>query len=227
MLPEVFAVVREAGKRTLGMRHFDVQIMGGQVLYEGHIAEMKTGEGKTLVATLAGVCARARRPRRSRRHRQRLPGTPRRGVDGRRSISSWADRRHHSARARLGRSAAQPYNCDITYVTNNEVGFDYLRDNMAWQVRRHGAARAVLRARRRSRLDPDRRSAHAADHQRSVARIDRTVREIRANHSALEKRRGLYGRRKGACRSDHRSRASPKSRRCSAFRISTISATSS
>src|SRR5580698_6393474 len=52
MLPETFAVVREAGKRTLGMRHFDVQIMGGQVLFEGRIAEMKTGEGKTLVATL-------------------------------------------------------------------------------------------------------------------------------------------------------------------------------
>ncbi len=58
MLPEVFAVVREAGKRTVGMRHFDVQIMGGQVLYEGRIAEMKTGEGKTLVATLP-VYARA------------------------------------------------------------------------------------------------------------------------------------------------------------------------
>ncbi|MGA9420191.1 MAG: accessory Sec system translocase SecA2, partial [Candidatus Cybelea sp.] len=58
MLPEVFAVVREAGTRTIGMRHFDVQIMGGQVLYEGRIAEMKTGEGKTLVATLP-VYARA------------------------------------------------------------------------------------------------------------------------------------------------------------------------
>src|SRR5438270_5600612 len=58
MLPEVFAVVREAGKRTLGMRHFDVQIMGGQVLFEGRISEMKTGEGKTLVATLP-VYARA------------------------------------------------------------------------------------------------------------------------------------------------------------------------
>ncbi|MGA8384530.1 MAG: accessory Sec system translocase SecA2, partial [Candidatus Cybelea sp.] len=58
MLPEIFAVVREAGKRTLGMRHFDVQIMGGQVLFEGRIAEMKTGEGKTLVATLP-VYARA------------------------------------------------------------------------------------------------------------------------------------------------------------------------
>ena len=58
MLPEVFAVVREASKRTLGMRHFDVQIMGGQVLFEGRIAEMKTGEGKTLVATLP-IYARA------------------------------------------------------------------------------------------------------------------------------------------------------------------------
>jgi preprotein translocase subunit SecA len=133
MLPEVFAVVREAGKRTLGMRHFDVQIMGGQVLYEGRIAEMKTGEGKTLVATLP-VYARA------------LEG---RGVHVvtvndylARRDAEWMGPIYEFLGLTLGiiqhgldsaqRRAA--YNCDVTYVTNNEVGFDYLRDNMAWQV---------------------------------------------------------------------------------------------
>src|ERR1700735_4977907 len=133
MLAETFAVVREAGKRTLGMRHFDVQIMGGQVLYEGRIAEMKTGEGKTLVATLP-VYARA------------LEG---RGVTVvtvndylARRDAEWMGPLYESLGLTVGviqhgldsaqRRAA--YNCDVTYVTNNEVGFDYLRDNMAWQV---------------------------------------------------------------------------------------------
>ena len=133
MLPEVFAVVREAGKRTLGMRHFDVQIMGGQVLYEGRIAEMKTGEGKTLVATLP-VYARA---------------LERRGVHVvtvndylARRDAEWMGPLYEFLGLTVGviqhgldsaeRRAA--YNCDVTYVTNNEVGFDYLRDNMAWQV---------------------------------------------------------------------------------------------
>ena len=133
LLPQVFAVVREAGKRTLGMRHFDVQIMGGQVLYEGRIAEMKTGEGKTLVATLP-VYARA------------LEG---RGVTVvtvndylARRDAEWMGPLYEFLGLSVGiiqhgldsaeRRAA--YNCDVTYVTNNEVGFDYLRDNMAWQV---------------------------------------------------------------------------------------------
>jgi preprotein translocase subunit SecA len=133
LLPEVFAVVREAGKRALGMRHFDVQIMGGQVLYEGRIAEMKTGEGKTLVATLP-VYARA------------LEG---RGVHVvtvndylARRDAEWMGPIYEMLGLSVGiiqhdlepaqRRAA--YNCDVTYVTNNEVGFDYLRDNMAWQV---------------------------------------------------------------------------------------------
>ncbi|MGB7017178.1 MAG: preprotein translocase subunit SecA [Candidatus Cybelea sp.] len=133
MLPEVFAVVREAGKRTVGMRHFDVQIMGGQVLYEGRIAEMKTGEGKTLVATLP-VYARA------------LEG---RGVHVvtvndylARRDADWMGAIYQFLGLSVGviqhgldsaeRRAA--YNCDVTYATNNEVGFDYLRDNMAWQV---------------------------------------------------------------------------------------------
>jgi preprotein translocase subunit SecA len=133
MLPEVFAVVREAGKRTVGMRHFDVQIMGGQVLYEGRIAEMKTGEGKTLVATLP-VYARA------------LEG---RGVHVvtvndylARRDAEWMGPIYQFLGLSIGiiqhgldsAERREAYNCDVTYVTNNEVGFDYLRDNMAWQV---------------------------------------------------------------------------------------------
>ncbi len=133
MLPEVFAVCREAGKRILSMRHFDVQIMGGQVLHEGKVAEMKTGEGKTLVGTLA-VYANA------------LLG---RGVHlvtvndylARRD-AEWMSPLYNFLGLTVGviqhdlpppeRRAA--YLCDITYVTNNEVGFDYLRDNMAHHI---------------------------------------------------------------------------------------------
>ncbi|HEV7178947.1 MAG TPA: preprotein translocase subunit SecA, partial [Candidatus Baltobacteraceae bacterium] len=133
MLAEVFAVVREAGKRTLGMRHFDVQIMGGEVLYQGRIAEMRTGEGKTLVATLP-VYARA------------LEG---RGVHVvtvndylARRDAEWMGPVYEFLGLTVGivqhdlspvERRAQ-YNCDVTYITNNEVGFDYLRDNMAWQM---------------------------------------------------------------------------------------------
>ena len=133
MLPEVFAVCREAGKRVLNMRHFAVQIMGGEVLHEGKVAEMKTGEGKTLVATLA-VYANA------------LLG---RGVHVvtvndylARRDAEWMGPLYRFLGLEVGviqhdlppeqRRAA--YNADITYVTNNEVGFDYLRDNMAWQL---------------------------------------------------------------------------------------------
>ena len=82
LLPEAFAVVREAGRRVLNMRHYDVQLIGGMVLHSGKIAEMKTGEGKTLVATLPAYLNAPRRQGRPRRHRQRLPGAPRLGVDG-------------------------------------------------------------------------------------------------------------------------------------------------
>jgi preprotein translocase subunit SecA len=133
MLPEVFAVVREAGKRTLGMRHFDVQIMGGQVLYEGRIAEMKTGEGKTLVATLP-VYARALEAR----------GVHVVTVNDylARRDAEWMGPIYTALGLTVGiiqhdLDPAQrrvAYNSDVTYVTNNEVGFDYLRDNMAWQT---------------------------------------------------------------------------------------------
>ena len=75
-MPEAFATVREAAKRVIGQRHFDVQVMGGAALHLGNIAEMKTGEGKTLVSTLPPVPQRARRQGRPRGHRQRLPRPP-------------------------------------------------------------------------------------------------------------------------------------------------------
>ena len=106
LLVEAFAVVREGAKRTLGQRHFDVQLIGGMVLHNGDIAEMETGEGKTLVATLAAYLNALAGQGRPRRHRQRLPGPPRRRLDGprlrlprpHRSASSSAARRGDAAR---------------------------------------------------------------------------------------------------------------------------------
>ena len=100
LLVPAFATVREAAKRALGQRHFDVQLLGGMVLHSGNIAEMKTGEGKTLVATAAGLPQRARRPRRARRHRQRLPRQARLRVDGRGLQVPRPHRRLHRARSR-------------------------------------------------------------------------------------------------------------------------------
>lgn len=82
LLPEAFAVVREAAKRTIGQRHYDVQLLGGIVLHQGRIAEMKTGEGKTITETLPGLSERPVRPRRAYSHRERLSGGARRPVDG-------------------------------------------------------------------------------------------------------------------------------------------------
>jgi len=130
LLPEAFACVREAAKRTLGMRHFDVQMVGGMVLHEGRIAEMKTGEGKTLVATLplylnalAGVNV----------HLVTVNDYLARRDAG------WMGPVYQALGVSVGviqnmmpddeRRAA--YSCDITYGTNSEFGFDYLRDNMA------------------------------------------------------------------------------------------------
>ena len=81
LLYESFAITREIGKRTMGMRHFDVQMIGGMVLHDGSIAEMRTGEGKTLTATLPVVLNSLARPGRARRDGQRLPRAPRRRVD--------------------------------------------------------------------------------------------------------------------------------------------------
>ncbi len=175
LLPEAFAACREAGRRTKNMRHFDVQILGGVVLHRGNIAEMVTGEGKTLVATLPAVLNALDRQGRPRRHRQRLPRPPRLRMD----VADLS--RASASRAGFIQSDMDPvlrrkaYDCDITYGTNSEFGFDYLRDNM--KPARWGDTRfhpfyqqvqtaAQLRHHRRGRQHPHRRGAHAAHHQR-------------------------------------------------------------
>jgi preprotein translocase subunit SecA len=131
VLPEAFAVVREASKRTLGQRHFDVQLMGGAALHLGNIAEMKTGEGKTLVSTLPaylnalsgdGVHVVTTNDYLAKRDAEWMGRVHRfLGLDVRVILSQMRpDERRQS------------YHADITYGTNNEFGFDYLRDNMAW-----------------------------------------------------------------------------------------------
>ena len=130
ILPEAFAVVREAAIRVLGMRHYDVQLLGGIVLHKGQIAEMKTGEGKTLVCTLPAY----------------LNGLSGKGVHVvtvndylARRDAEWMGQVHRFLGLSVGliQSGMSPaerrknYACDITYTTNSELGFDYLRDNMA------------------------------------------------------------------------------------------------
>ena len=130
LLPEAFAAVREASVRTLGLRHFDVQIMGGAALHMGNIAEMKTGEGKTLVATLASYL-------------NAIPGKGVHVVTVNDFLAGYQSELMGRIFRALGMttgciiSGQDPeqrraqYECDITYGTNNEFGFDYLRDNMA------------------------------------------------------------------------------------------------
>jgi preprotein translocase subunit SecA len=133
LLPEAFAVVREAARRTIGQRHYDVQLLGGIVLHEGRIAEMRTGEGKTLVATLPaylnalsgeGVHIVTVNDYLAKRDRE------------------WMGPIHEFLGLRVGaiqhdmdyRTRKEAYASDITYGTNNELGFDYLRDNMVWDL---------------------------------------------------------------------------------------------
>ena len=131
LLPEAFAVVREAGKRVMGMRHFDVQLIGGMTLHNGKIAEMRTGEGKTLVATLPVY----------------LNALSGKGVHVvtvndylAKRDSEWMGRLYRFLGLSVGvvysgqstEEKAEAYRADITYGTNNEFGFDYLRDNMAF-----------------------------------------------------------------------------------------------
>ena len=130
LLPEAFATVREAAKRTLGQRHYDVQVMGGAALHLGNIAEMRTGEGKTLVSTLPAYL-------------NALTGEGVHVVTVNdylaRRDAEWMGRVHRFLGLSVGTILAQmppetrreQYNADITYGTNNEFGFDYLRDNMA------------------------------------------------------------------------------------------------
>jgi preprotein translocase subunit SecA len=133
ILPEAFAVVRESGRRVLGLRHFDVQMLGGIILHTGQIAEMKTGEGKTLVATLPSY----------------LNALTGKGVHVitvndylARRDAEWMGQVHRFLGLSVGliqqsmnpQERRKNYDCDITYVTNSEIGFDYLRDNMATSI---------------------------------------------------------------------------------------------
>jgi preprotein translocase subunit SecA len=133
ILPDAFAIVREAAKRTLGQRHFDTQLMGGMVLHSGKIAEMKTGEGKTLVATLAVY----------------LNALPGKGVHVvtvndylAQRDSAWMGQVYRFLGLTVGcivnglddGERRQAYGSDVTYGTNNEFGFDYLRDNMKYRL---------------------------------------------------------------------------------------------
>ena len=133
LLPESFALVREVSRRVLGMRHFDVQLVGGMVLHQGKIAEMKTGEGKTLVATLPAYL-------------NSLSGNPVHVITVNdylaRRDSEWMGAIFEALGISVGvllndmdpSDRQKAYSCDITYGTNNEFGFDYLRDNMAFSA---------------------------------------------------------------------------------------------
>ncbi len=133
VLPEAFAACREASRRVLKMRHFDVQLVGGMVLHEGKVSEMRTGEGKTLTATLA-------------LYLNALPGLGAHLVTVNdylaRRDAEWMGRIYHFLGMTVGviqhglsdEQRRDAYACDITYCTNNELGFDYLRDNMKWDL---------------------------------------------------------------------------------------------
>ena len=133
LLPEAFATVREAAKRTLGQRHYDVQVMGGAALHKGNVAEMRTGEGKTLVSTLPAYL-------------NALTGKGVHVVTVNDYLaerdSEWMGRIHRFLGLKVGvilsnmtpAERREAYAADITYGTNNEFGFDYLRDNMAWTL---------------------------------------------------------------------------------------------
>ena len=134
LLPEAFAAVREAGKRTIGKRHFDVQLMGGAALHQGNVAEMRTGEGKTLVATLPSYL-------------NALTGKGVHVITTNDYLAQYQSELMGRVHRALGLETGcilssmtpaqrrEQYAMDITYGTNNEFGFDYLRDNMAWSLK--------------------------------------------------------------------------------------------
>ena len=204
ILVPAFATVREAAKRTLGQRHFDVQLVGGMVLHEGDIAEMKTGEGKTLVATLAVY----------------LNALASKGVHVvtvndylARRDSAWMGQIYSFLGLTTGvivhglddAERKEAYACDITYGTNNEYGFDYLRDNMKYRLEdmvQRGHFYGIVDE---VDFDPDRRSANAADHLRSARRPVGFLQHHR--HLLPQARQGrLRGRRKAAHRDADRRR---------------------
>ena len=235
ILPEAFAVVREAGRRVLGQRHFDVQIMGGAALHFGWVAEMKTGEGKTLVVTLpaylnalAGggvhlVTVNDYLARRDAEWMGRSAPVPR----ARRSASSSPTIDDSE------REAPRSTTADITYGTNNEFGFDYLRDNMVVDIDeqvqrgiatsrgRRTTSRSSTRSTRSSSTRPARRSSspgRAADAAELYYQFARD-REGSAARPRLRGRRGQAHRR--AHRGGHRRASSRRSASRTSTRTST------
>ena len=167
----------------LKMRHFDVQLIGGVVLHQGKIAEMKTGEGKTLVATLPVY----------------LNALSGRGVHVvtvndylAKRDSEWMGKLYTFLGLTVGvivhdlddRERREAYAADVTYGTNNEFGFDYLRDNMKFDLNDCVQRGHNYRHCRRSRLHPDRRSPDAADYQRSKRGVDRQILPRQPHHPA-------------------------------------------
>ncbi len=163
ILPDAFATVREAARRTLGQRHFDVQLMGGMILHRGMIAEMKTGEGKTLVATLPVY----------------LNALEGKGVHVvtvndylAKRDSEWMGQIYQFLGLTVGcivhekddNERREAYAADVTYGTNNEFGFDYLRDNMKFRLEDMVQRPFNYAIVDEVDFDPDRRGAHAADH---------------------------------------------------------------
>ena len=222
LLVPAFATVREAAKRTLGQRHFDVQLVGGMVLHRGDIAEMKTGEGKTLVATLPVY----------------LNALKGRGVHVvtvndylARRDAEWMGQVYKFLGLTVGcivhdlddEQRKAQYACDVTYGTNNELGFDYLRDNMkmsASDMVQRGHAYAIVDE---VDLDPDRRGADAPHHLRTHRGPRRPLCRRRCAHPAAQAR-GLRARREAAAGLAHRGRqrahrAAPGGRRAARGRI--------
>lgn len=154
MLPEAFALVREAAKRTLGYGQYDVQLIGGLALHDGLIAEMKTGEGKTLVSTAPAYL-------------NALTGKGVHIVTVNDYLAErdaeWMGQIHRMLGLSVGcvlnqmdnLARRKAYACDITYVTNNELGFDYLRDNMVQSLNDRVLRGLPLLHHRRGRLRPD------------------------------------------------------------------------
>jgi preprotein translocase subunit SecA len=139
ILPEAFAVVREASKRVMGMRHFDVQLLGGMILHEGRIAEMRTGEGKTLVATLPvylnALTGKGVHVVTVNDYLAERDSLGRGSFKGMSTIYNFLGMTCGVIKHGLSpRARKEAYACDITYGTNNELGFDYLRDNMATHI---------------------------------------------------------------------------------------------
>ena len=189
-------MVREAGRRVLNMRHFDVQLIGGMTLHRGMIAEMKTGEGKTLVATLAAYLNALRRQGRPRRHGERLPGQARLRVDGPALPLPGPHGRRDPAQH--GRPRAPGRLRRRHHVRHQQ------RVRLRLPARQHEvrprdvrAARPPLRGRGRGRLDPDRRGADAAHHQRPRRGVDRQVLPGRPDHPEAQAGRAHHRRQEG------------------------------